>query len=57
MDINQVNCDEDHETALREIERLADADPDSPEGRQRDMLLKLVAQYEAKGRPEYNQPV
>lgn len=59
MGVNRIaciECEADRQRALAEIERLAEYDPDSPEGRERDVLLTMVAQYEAKGKPIYRQP-
>lgn len=51
-----VSCEDDRKRALQTIERLRDADPDSPEGRERDVLLEMVSKWEAKGKPAYRQP-
>ncbi len=55
--IECIECEADRQWALAEIERLAEYDPDSPEGRERDVLLTMVAKYEAKGKPAYRQPI
>lgn len=46
-----VACEEDRQRALADIERLREADPDSPEGEYRDVLLEMIEGYEAKGKP------
>ncbi|WP_185961287.1 hypothetical protein [Telmatospirillum sp. J64-1] len=50
-DLKCITCEEDRQRALAEVERLREADPDSPEGEVRDTLLQMVAAYEAKGKP------
>lgn len=54
--IRCIACEEDRQRALAVIERLREADPDSPEGRERDALLLMVSKWEAKGKPAYRQP-
>ena len=48
MDIQPIRNDADYEAALREIERLFDAEPDTPEGDRLEVLVTLVEAYEAK---------
>ena len=51
MDIRPIKCDADTSAALREIERLMDAELDSPDGDMLDVLVTLVEAYEAKHHP------
>lgn len=51
--ISCIACEDDRRRALDIIERLRDADPNSPEGRERDALLLMVSEWEAKGKPAY----
>jgi HTH-type transcriptional regulator/antitoxin HigA len=46
MDIRPIRNDDDHATALREIERLWGAAPGTPEGDILDVLATLVDRYE-----------
>lgn len=49
--VNPIRTEEDHETALREIEFLMSAEADSLEGDRLDILVTLVEAYEAKRCP------
>ena len=51
MDIRPIRNDEDHNEALREIERLWNCPDDSPENDKLDVLATLVEAYEAKRWP------
>ena len=51
MDIKPIKTDADYEAALQEIERLMDAESDTPEGDRLDVLVTLVEAYEAKHYP------
>ena len=56
--IRPVRTEADYETALARIDALMDADPDSPEARELDMLVDLVDLYESRHEPmEYPDPV
>lgn len=46
MDIRPIRTHEDHEKALREIERLWGADIGTPDGDKLDVLVTLVEAYE-----------
>ena len=48
MDIKQIKNEADYEAALKEIDRLMDAKPDTPEGDQLDVLTTLVEAWEQK---------
>lgn len=49
--VNPIYTDEDHETALREIEQLWQAEPGTPEGDRLDILVTLVEAYEKEHFP------
>ena len=51
MDIRPIKTETDYEAALHEIERLMDAELDTPEGDRLDILVTLVEAYEAKHYP------
>lgn len=58
MDIKPVKTDADYRVALKEIETLMMAEPDSPEGEKLDVLVTLVEAYEAKHYPlDFPDPV
>jgi len=48
MDIKPIKNDADYEAALEEIERLFNAEPDTPEGDRLKVLVTLVEAFEAK---------
>ncbi|MBF0134569.1 MAG: transcriptional regulator [Magnetococcales bacterium] len=48
MDIHPIETEQDYDVALAEVERLMDADPDTPEGDNLDILVTLIEAYEAK---------
>ena len=49
--IKPIRTERDHEEALTLIERLMDAEPDTPEGDMLEVLAMLVDAYEAKHQP------
>ncbi len=51
MDIKPIKTDADYRLALKEIETLMLAKPDSPEGEKLDVLVTLVEAYEQKHYP------
>ena len=51
MDIKPIKTDADHRAALKEIEMLMMADPDTPEGEKLDVLVTLVEAYEQRHYP------
>jgi len=51
MDIKPIKTDADYRAALKEIESLMMADPDTPEGEKLDVITTLVEAYEAKHFP------
>jgi HTH-type transcriptional regulator/antitoxin HigA len=51
MDIKPIKTDADYQAALKEIESLMMAEPDSPEGEKLDVLVTLIEAYEAKHFP------
>ena len=48
MDIKPIKTDTDYRRALKEIEKLMTAAPDSKEGERLDILATLVEAYESK---------
>ena len=51
MDIKPIKTEADYDTALGRIEALMDAEKDTPEGDELDVLVTLVEAYEAKHHP------
>jgi HTH-type transcriptional regulator/antitoxin HigA len=51
MDVTPIKTEADFHTALAEIERLWDAEPDTPEGDRLDILMTLVEVYERRHHP------
>ena len=51
MDVTPIKTDDDFRTALAEIERLWDAEPDTPDGDRLDILMTLVEVYERRHHP------
>ena len=51
MDIKPIKTDADYRAALKEIETLMIAEPDTPEGEKLDVLVTLVEAYEQKHYP------
>ena len=51
MAVRPIHDDADHAAALREIEKLMNADAGTPEGERLDLLATLVEAYEAKRWP------
>lgn len=51
MDIKPVKTSAGYQAALKEIETLMMAEPNSPEGEKLDVLVTLVEAYEAKHFP------
>ncbi len=49
--IKPIRGEEDHETALAEIESLWEAEPGTPEGDRLDVLVMLVEAYEEEHHP------
>jgi len=50
-DIRPIKTEKDYERALAEVERLMDAEPDTPQGDALDVLVTLIQAYEAKRWP------
>lgn len=48
MDIKSLKTAADYQAALKEIETLMHAKPDTPEGDRLDVLVTLVETHEAK---------
>lgn len=51
MDIKPVKTNADYRAALKDIDTLMVADPDTPEGEKLDVLVTLVEAYEQKHYP------
>jgi len=51
MDIKPIRTEADYRSALREIESLMNAGPNTPEGERLDVLATLVEAYERKHYP------
>ena len=51
MDIKPIKTDADYRAALKEIESLMMAGPDTPEGEKLDVMVTLIEAYEAKHFP------
>jgi HTH-type transcriptional regulator/antitoxin HigA len=51
MQLKPIRTETDYEAALREIDRLMDAGPGTPEGDRLDILTTLVEAYEARHHP------
>lgn len=51
MDIKPIRTEEDYRVTLEEIQRLMDAEPDTPEGDRLDVLATLAEAWEAKHYP------
>lgn len=48
MDIKPIKTDADYRTALKEVESLMMAEPNTPEGEKLDILVTLIEAYERK---------
>jgi HTH-type transcriptional regulator / antitoxin HigA len=51
MEIKPIRSEADYEAALKEIEKLLESQPGTPEGDRMDVLVTLVEAYEAKNFP------
>lgn len=51
MDITPIKTEADFRAALAEIERLWDAEPDTPDGDRLDVVMTLVEAYERRHHP------
>ena len=51
MDIRPIRTKADYRAALKEAERLWNADPGTPQGDRVDVLVTLIEAYEAKHHP------
>ena len=51
MDIRPIKTKADHRTALKEVERIWNANPGTPDGDRVDVLVTLIEAYEAKHFP------
>ena len=48
MNIKPIKTEQDYEAALKRINELMDAEPDTPEGDELDVLATLIVVYEEK---------
>ncbi|MEQ1778256.1 MAG: transcriptional regulator [Nitrosomonas sp.] len=51
MDIKPIKTDADYRAALKEVESLMMAEPNTPEGEKLDILVTLIEAYERKNFP------
>lgn len=51
MEIRPIRTKADHRQALKEVERLWDADPGTPDGDRVDVLVTLIEAYEERHFP------
>lgn len=51
MEIKPIKTDADYRAALKEVESLMSADPNTPEGEKLDILVTLIEAYEHKHFP------
>ena len=51
MNIKPIRTEDDYQAALADIDRLMDAEPDTPEGDRLDVLATLVEAWEEKHVP------
>lgn len=51
MDIKPIKTDADYQAALKEIESLMMAEPDTEDGEKLDVMVTLIQAYEAKHFP------
>lgn len=51
MEIKPIKTESDYQSALKEIEVLIDAHPETPEGDRLDVMTTLVEAFEAKHYP------
>lgn len=51
MEITPIKTESDYQAALREIEGLMDARPDTPEGDRLNIMTTLVETYEVRHYP------
>jgi len=51
MDIKPIRTETDYQAALKEVERLIDSQPGTPEGDRMDVLVTLIEAYEARHFP------
>ena len=51
MEIKPIKTESDYQAALKEIEELMDAQPDTSEGDRLDVMTTLVEAFEAKHYP------
>ena len=52
VNVKPVRTEEDYEAALARIDEIFEAELDSPEGRELDVLVDLVELYESRARAD-----
>ena len=58
VNVKPIRTEEDYEASLARIDEIFEAELDSPEGRELDVLVDLVELYESKHVPmEYPDPI
>jgi HTH-type transcriptional regulator / antitoxin HigA len=58
MDVKPIKTDADYCAALKEVESLMMAGPDTPEGEKLDVMVTLIDAYETKHFPmDFPDPV
>ncbi len=51
MDIKPIKTEQDYQEALQEVDKLIDAQRNTPDGDKLDILVTLIEAYEAKNHP------
>lgn len=51
MDIKPIKTEQDYQEALQEVDRLIDAESNTPDGDKLDILVTLIEAYEEKNHP------
>ena len=51
MNIKPVKCEADYDAALARVDELMDAELDTPQGDELDILVTLIEKYEAQHHP------
>ena len=51
MNIKPVKCEADYDAALARVDELMDAELDTPQGDELDILVTLIKKYEAQHHP------
>ncbi len=51
MNIKPIKCEADYDAALARVDELMDAEPDTPQGDELDILVTLIQKFEAQHYP------